>query len=157
MSNKGTSILTGGLAIALLATLLALIPTIGPFISCLGVIAGAMVAVWHYTSTYGVSLPAGEGAGVGALAGVVGAILGILLGLLLVQAGVIPDPQQVVQEQLRDMPAEQREMAERMARWGQGPIGWIISIVIYSILGAIGGAIGASVFRRSAPADRDRL
>jgi MFS family permease len=153
MSPKVTSVVLGALAIALLYVLLSLIPTIGAFLSCLAVIGGAMIAVWHYTSANNLTVPAGEGAGIGAMAGALGAVVAIALGLLLVQMGLMPDPQQVIDEQLRDMPADQREMAERIGGWAQGPVGWAMSVVVNAILGAIGGAIGGAVFKRGEAAD----
>lgn len=159
MTGKWTSILIGALA----ATLVLLISSalsdpanpMGNIAStalcCLGVIAAGLVAVWHYTSTNGVTIAGGEGAGMGAVAGAVAAILTGLLTYALIAAGFLPDPEVVMQEMLEEMPEDQRAMAERFGGIGTGPLGWVINAVLYAVIGAIGGAIGAAMFKKGGP------
>jgi energy-converting hydrogenase Eha subunit A len=117
-------------------------------ICCLGVIGAGLVAVWHYTSTNALTITGGEGAGMGAAAGAVAAILTGILSYALIAAGILPDPEVVMQEMLESMPEDQRAMAERFGGVGTGPVGWIINAVIYAVIGAIGGAIGAALFKK---------
>lgn len=156
MTGKWTSILIGALVatVALLIASALSDPTnpmgsIGSTaLCCLGVIAAGLVAVWHYTNTNGVTITGGEGAGMGAAAGAVAAVLTGLLSYALIAAGILPDPEVVMQEALQNMPEDQRAMAERFGGMGTGPIGWIINAVIYAVIGTIGGAIGAAIFKK---------
>jgi len=159
MTGKWTSILIGALAgtLALLISTVLSDPTnpmgniASTAICCLGVISAGLVAVWHYASTNGVTIAGGEGAGMGAAAGAVAAILTGLLSYALIAAGILPDPEVVMEEMLRNMPEDQRAMAERFGGIGTGPLGWIINAVIYAVIGAIGGAIGAALFKKGGP------
>lgn len=156
MTGKWTSIFIGALAatVALLIASALSDPTnpMGNFTSsalcCLGVIGAGLIAVWHYTSTNGLTITGGEGAGMGAAAGAIAAILAGLIGYALVAAGLMPDPEVVMREMLEGMPEDQRGMAERFGGFGMGPVGWLINAVIYAVIGAIGGAIGAAIFKK---------
>lgn len=156
MSGKWTSIFIGALAatLALLVSTALSDPTnpMGSIASgaicCLGVIGAGLVAVWHYTSTNQLTITGGEGAGMGAAAGAVAAILTGVLSYALIAAGILPDPEVVMQEMLRNMPEDQRAMAERFGGFGTGPVGWLINAVIYAVIGAIGGAVGAALFKK---------
>jgi hypothetical protein len=116
-------------------------------VGCLFMIAIGAVAVWHYTSTHGLTIPGGTGAGMGAGAVALGVIVAALVNLLLVAAGVIPDPQQaaLLEMERQGLPDEQIEMAMRFAN---PLIGTAIGLVLGALMGAIGGAIGAAVFKR---------
>jgi hypothetical protein len=116
-------------------------------LSCLFMIAVGMVAVWHYTSTHGLTIPGGTGAGMGAGAVALGVLAGALLSFLLVAAGVMPDPQQaaLLEMERQGLPEEQIELAMRFAN---PLIGTVIALVLGALMGAIGGAIGAAVFKR---------
>jgi hypothetical protein len=159
MTGKWTSILIGALAatLALLVSTAISDPTnpmsnIGSsVVCCLGVIAAGLVAVWHYTSTKGVTITGGEGAGMGAAAGAISAIFVGLLSYALIAAGILPDPEVVMQEMLESMPEDQRAMAERFGGAGTGPLGWLINALIYAVIGTIGGAIGAAIFKKGGP------
>jgi hypothetical protein len=156
MSGKWTSIFIGALVatIALILSMALNDPTnptgslAGTAICCLGALGAGLVAAWHYASTNEVTIPGGEGAGMGAAAGALSAILAGLLSYALIAAGILPDPEVVMQEMLDTMPADQREMAERFSGLGSGPAGWVVNALIYAVIGALGGAIGAAVFKR---------
>lgn len=160
MAGKWTSILIGALVatVALLISTAIADPTnpVGSIgssaICCLGVIAAGLVAVWHFTSTNEITITGGEGAGMGAAAGALSAILTGLLTYALIAAGLLPDPEVVMQEMLETMPEDQRAMAERFGGVGSGPVGWLINAVIYAVVGAIGGAIGAAIFKKGGAA-----
>lgn len=153
MPSKTQSILLGGLVAGLLSTsYLGLIN----LACCAGVIIGAVVAVWHYTNTYNLTISGGQGAAMGALAAVIGAVIGGLLSYLLQFIG-IPGVQELFQgsfeqflseEQLEQLEAQQ-EMAENI---GAVLLGIGINMLIYAIFGAVGGVIGANVFKKGGDA-----
>ena len=149
MPSKTQSILLGGLVAGLLSTsYLGLINVA----CCAGVIIGAVVAVWHYTNTYGLTIPGGRGAAMGALAGVLGAVIGGLLEYIVGLVG-IPTLQEIFQGLFEGfMTEEQLEQMEARQELANNPVALLISIaisaLIYAIFGAIGGVIGAAVFKK---------
>ena len=96
----------------------------------------------------------------GALAGLVAALIAIVLGLILRAAGILPDVDDII-AQLEDSPQfdgmsdDQVEQALQMTRMMAGVGGYVIALVAGVLLGLIGGAIGAAVFKKGgdAPAD----
>ena len=152
MSPKGQSILLGAGVVAVLST-----SYLG-FVNCLccaGVIGGAMVAVWHYTTNNNLTIPAGEGAVIGLLAAVVGGIIAVILNLMLTGIGLGADEaiREFALEYLRDaVPPDQLDELEEQMEAGQTAgailINGVCSVVIFAIFGAIGGVIGASVFKK---------
>lgn len=158
MSPKGQSILLGAAVVALLST-----SYLG-FINCLccaGVIAGAMVAVWHYTNTNSLTIPAGEGAVIGLSAAALGGVISLILNFLLISIGL--GAEAAMQEFALDflagrVPPEQLEEIEAQMAAGQSAGAYFVNglcgIVIFVIFGAIGGVIGASVFKKG-PAETD--
>ena len=152
MSDKTQSILIGGAVVAVLST-----SYIG-FINCLccaGVIIGAMTAVWHYTNTNSLTIPAGEGAIIGRLAALTGSVLAILINYILMSLGIRSD--QVITEFILNrfgdqMPIEQVEAMEDQLdaslTFGSYLLNGLIGLVVSTIFGTIGGAIGASVFKK---------
>ena len=99
-------------------------------------------------------IDAAEGAIVGLMAGVVGGIVYSLLSIpLQMMAG--PMQQEWMNEILSSNPnvtPEMREMFERLtASSGLQLIGMIISIVVNSIFGMLGGLIGVAIFKRNLP------
>jgi len=153
MPSKQQSILLGGIVAGLLSTsYLGLIN----LLCCAGVIIGALVAVWHYTDTHKLTIPAGQGAVIGLLAGLVGTVISLMLNYILIEMGIRSD-QAITQFILNSfgdsMPPEQYDaMAEQMnsemtlsAYMANGLFAAVISLVF----GAIGGAIGASVFKKA--------
>ena len=147
MSDKFQSILLGGAVVGLVSSFL---PVIHPFLGCAGCllvpIAG-FVAVWHYLNNGGEPLQAGPGAGVGALAGIVAAVVSGLVGLLLTQIGLAPDSQEFMRDFMEQMGTDpdQLEGMETQQTPMMMAVGWIFGVGISAILGAVGGAIGASM------------
>lgn len=156
MPDKTQSILIGGAVVAVLST-----SYIG-FINCLcclGVIIGSMTAVWHYTNTYSMTIPAGQGALLGLLAAVVGVVLATLVNYILINLGIRSD-QAIVEFILNrfadQMPPEQvdamEEQLDAPITFGAYFVNGLIGLVVSSIFGAIGGAIGAAVFKKGTDA-----
>ncbi len=152
MSDKQQSIFLGGAVVGLLST--SYLSFIN-FLCCLGVIIGAMVAVWHYTSTNSLTIRPGEGAVMGLTAAVVGSIIALVLNYILLKIGVRHDlaisnffmeiaRDSLPPEQYREMMDQQNAPITLGSYLGSGLIG----IVISAVFGAVGGAIGAAVFKK---------
>ncbi|HIG74845.1 MAG TPA: DUF4199 family protein [Bacteroidetes bacterium] len=164
MPSKSQSILIGigtsvilGLALAFVASNAGTIgQSLAGCFSCLVALAAPMVAVWHYTSTYNLTIPAGQGAGMGAAVGAGGAVLGGVLQQLLISIGVFPDPVQRVREmyEAQGMSAEDIEQMMGMMEMFSSPVmGIVLGLVIGALVGAIGGAIGAAIFKKGGADD----
>ena len=124
--------------------------------ACLVALLAPMAAVWHYTNTYNLTIPAGQGAGLGAIVGAVSSLIGGLIQQLLIRVGVFPDPLVAAREQLeaQGMDAAQIEQALGFAQTMSNPvIGLVVGLIIGALVGAIGGAIGASVFKKGGMVD----
>ena len=119
--------------------------------SCLVWLIAPMVAVWHYTSTYNLTIPAGQGAGMGAAVGAISGVVGGLLNQLLISVGVFPDPIERAREmyEAQGRSPEQIEQAMGMVQMFSSPVlGIVLALVLGALVGAIGGAIGAAVFKK---------
>ena len=158
MPSKTQSILLGGLVVGLLST--SYLGFIN-MLCCAGIILGAMVSVWHYTNENMLTIQAGQGAAMGALAGIAGSLIALLLdqvvGLIGLPTGT--EIQQQIQQmfmpsnldpdQLEQMQQQQEQFNTPMFK----AIGAVFGIAISAIFGAIGGAIGASVFKKGGEGD----
>ena len=152
MSTKQQAILVGGVVTALLST--SYLGLINIF-CCLGVILGGIVAVQQYTSLKDTSVETGDGAVLGAGAGAIGSLLATLLDRLLrplsldgqsLMMGLFEsfmDPQQM------EMVRQQMEASQQ----SQSALGMLMTLLfglaIFAVFGAIGGAIGASIFQKN--------
>ena len=158
MSGKTQSVLLGGLVIALAATIVGFLqfsvpqqvqPVFG-CLTCILFIGTGLLAVWHYTSTNGLTIPGGEGAGMGALSGVIAAIAAFVIAWALRAVGVFPSVEEMIEMAMQgqEIPPESREMMETMAGFSSGIGGLLVNLLFGVIAGAIGGAIGAAVFKK---------
>lgn len=122
---------------------------------CAGVIIGAMVAVWHYTNTNELTIPTGEGAVMGLIAAVVGTVVAFVLNMILTSMGLGLEAaiqefvldrfgDQMSPEQLADM----EEQFEASSSLGARLVNGVIGLAVSSVFGAIGGALGASLFKK---------
>ena len=151
MPSKTQSILLGGAIVGVLSPLIALIPVVGGCISCFGYTIAGLVAVWHFTSTHELTIAGGSGAGMGALAGIVTALIGGAVSYVLVELGIAPGMDQVM-EGLAESGAMDDDQLEEIADFIYSPVAYLafmgVGAIFGAILGAIGGAIGASVFKK---------
>ena len=165
MPLKFQSVLFGGLIAAVSGTIVAAInqitggadptnstPILGIIFSVLGcmiMLTSGLFAVWHYTTENEVTLKGSQGVGIGALAGIVYAVVGMLLYLILIAVDILAGPDEII-EMMRETGAFDTaggEQAESMTRMGMV---WgipIMSFVGGVIMGLIGGAIGAALFK----------
>lgn len=164
MPSKSQSILIGigtsvvlGLAFTFVSSTTGTIgQSLAGCLTCLVWLAAPMVAIWHYTSTYNLTIPAGQGAGMGAVVGAGGGGISAILQQVLVSVGVLPDPVQQAREiyEAQGMSAEQIDQTMSMVEMFSGPVmGIVVALVIGALVGAIGGAIGASVFKKGGADD----
>ncbi|MDA1029497.1 MAG: hypothetical protein O3B41_10670 [Bacteroidetes bacterium] len=150
MPDTKQSIILGGLVAGLLST-----SYLGIITCCLGVVVGAVVAVWHYTDTNELTVPTGHGAKIGAFAALIGLLIATVLNFILMQAGINHETAWVefmISKFGDQMPPEQLEAMEAamtkektFVDYAQG-IG--ISSIVSGLFGAIGGAIAAKMFKK---------
>lgn len=160
MPGKTHSILLGGIAVGISVSLISLIPLIGSCLACLAYIVAGLLAVWHYTTTYSLTIPGGKGASMGALAGVVAAVVAQLVTFLLMAIGAAPSLPEAMRTALegQNMDPAQTEELISMFTSPAFMVGMIIvGIIIASILGLIGGIIGASMFQRGGDTGKETL
>ena len=155
MTTRQKSILAGALITGILSTsYFNFVNTI----CCLGVMLGGAAAVQQYTSQSGTAVESGDGAIMGALAGAAGAVFASIFEAILRPVGLDSQTisQNMMDEWMRGMegmegqPGMSPEMMEQMQSGDMGIVfillGTAVTMVIYAIFGAIGGAIGTSLF-----------
>jgi hypothetical protein len=149
MSTKQNAILVGGLVGGVLST--------SPLsaincLCCLGVILGALAGVWYYTNEENTSIEAGDGALLGAGSGVAATLVSLVLTLVLSSIGLVPGTEEQLQAAMQQegMTPDAREMLKNIAEFAASTVGMIVltgaTALVYAIFGALGGAIGASIF-----------
>lgn len=161
MPTKTPSILLGALVTTVLGLFMAVMSfsggTAGQYLSslicCLTGIAGAGVAVWHYANTHKLTLKAGAGAGLGALAVAVGGLISYVITEALQAVGLFPTDAEIMEQQRQQLLAQGMDPAQvdqglQFAQTFQGPIGVVVNVIVLAILGAVFGAIAASVFKK---------
>ena len=166
MPSKSRSVLIGAAVAAVLALVQVFLAisggTAGQYLSslvcCLVAVAGAGTAVWHYTTTHRLTIPAGTGAGLGAAAVAAGYLVAYLVGEGLQALGVTPSDAEVIErsrQQLVDqgMDPAQVDQGLQMAELFSGPLGAAVSLLVLAVLGAVAGAVAASVFKRGPAED----
>jgi hypothetical protein len=148
--------LIGGVLLGILSAL----PLISYFncFCCAWVIAGGVVAARLYVKGSAVPVTLGRGLTVGLLTGVIGTIVFALFSIPLILmtshggSSIMEQLKQVV-EQVPNMPPETRKAIESMAAQGGIStlfyiIGFIFTLVVYSLVAMIGGAIGVAIFEK---------
>ena len=132
---------------------------------CLGVMTGAAVGVWHYTSSHQLTISSGDGASLGASAALIGLGISLILNFILMKIGLGSDTvfTSFFQSFMGDMmTAEQLEQFEQQLEQQRQQsfleylfnVGTLLNVVIFPLFGAVGGAFGASLFRYGAEEDQ---
>jgi hypothetical protein len=129
---------------------------------CLVILAGPMLAVWHYTSTHRVTLLPGQGAGLGAITGAVGAVVSGLIQQALIALDVLPDTAEAMAMQRDEMLSQGMDpaqidsamgFAEQLGGMTSNPFMSILfGLVIGAALGALFGALASVMFKKGGPA-----
>lgn len=139
------SALVGGLLIGVLSS----IPIVS-VVNCLlcgWVWLGGIFAVWMYKrNNAGITPDTGAGAITGALAGLVGALVSSVLSALLTAVGVgasalTPEMMQQMEDAMGEVPAILTSGTAMLL------VGVLMTVILYPIFGAIGGLIGAAIFK----------
>jgi hypothetical protein len=152
MSDRLQPALWGGLFIGVLSALP--VVSAGNCCCCLWVLIGGALAAYLRQQNTPYQIDAAEGALVGLMAGAIG---GVLYGLLSIPLQMITGPmQQEWMDQILssnpDFPQEMRDLLERATvSSGFRLIGVIVSVVVYSVFGVLGGLIGVAIFKRNLP------
>ena len=168
MPSKTPSVVLGAAVYTVLAVLFSFLATRGgPAVQaaagcgiCLAVLAGPLVAVWHFASTHRATLLAGQGAGLGAIAGVLGSLASGIIQQTLISLDVLPDAAETLATQRDQMlsqgmdPAQidgAMKFAEQMSALSANPVlGIVAGVALGAALGALVGAVGASMFKKGA-------
>jgi predicted membrane metal-binding protein len=152
MSNRLQPALWGGVFIGVLSAL--------PLVSavncccCLWVLVGGGLAAYLRQQNSPYQIDAAEGAIVGLMAGAMG---GLLYSVLSIPMEMIAGPMQRewmdrMMSNNPDINPEVRETIERLTTSsGVKIIGMLISVVVYSVFGLLGGLIGVAVFKKNLP------
>ncbi|MAT39547.1 MAG: hypothetical protein CL946_08070 [Ectothiorhodospiraceae bacterium] len=156
------SVLIGGGAIALIS----IVPVLN-WVNCLccaGVMAGAVFGVWYYKRDYPKSLPFGpkQGAIIGSLSGLVGGILYAILETIWIGLFMSPEEMdfaEIWEEAMRSNPGAgvDPEIMEMYTNLGSELFSnmfllfgvlLVVSIIVNTGFGAIGGLIGGKIFKQ---------
>ena len=150
--------------VGLLATIFGLVQfsvqsqVLGSLACCVIPTTGALLATWHYTSTNALTIRAGEGAMIGLAACILGYFISLVLSLLVSYTGLMPSPFDVeaviemTQESMVDRGSSQAEIDQAIGFMRKFYLVFVIvAMLAYGALGAVVGAIGASLFKRGEP------
>jgi hypothetical protein len=150
MNNERPSFFMPALIGGGLAGVLSAIPFVN-CLCCLWIIGGAMLSAYLLSKNSKVALSSGDGVIVGALAGVFAAIVDFFVSI----------PFQAMSDQMaRNIMEKISEYADEMPQGWEGflegggfeasmamnILGLLIAAVVFSILGALGGLLGMSMF-----------
>jgi hypothetical protein len=160
MNNERPSFFMPALIGGGLAGILSAIPFVN-CLCCLWIIGGAILATYLVSKDSKVFLSLGDGAIIGALAGVIASIVDFFVSI----------PFQAMSDQMaRNIMEKVSEYADEMpqgwenflegggfeASMAMNILGLLIAAVVFSILGALGGILGMSLFgKRFFPAQGD--
>jgi hypothetical protein len=152
MSNRLQPAIWGGVFIGVLSALP--LVSLGNCCCCLWVLIGGALAAYLRQQNSPYQIDAAEGAIVGLMAGVIGGVLHALLSIpFQMMAG--PMQQEWMERILSSNPEvtpEMRDMLERLTvNSGVAVIGMIISVVVDSVFGLLGGLLGAAIFKKNLP------
>ena len=144
--------LLGGAFIGVLSALPFI--NIGNCCCCMWVLAGGVLAVYLRQQNQPVVVDAAEGMLMGLMAGAIG---GVICTVLSIPIAMLMGPMQAewmgrIMAGNNDMPPEAREMMERLAMGsGFALATGLITIVVFSVFGLLGGLLGVAIFKRNAP------
>jgi hypothetical protein len=123
---------------------------------CIWFITGGLVAAWVMQQNHPLPIAPGDGAIVGLLAGVFGALVWLVLSIPLhaITGGMERQLIGRILERAGDLPPDARASLER---WQGGGgfflvfIGFCIQLIVGSAVAAVGGLVGALLFRKEVP------
>ncbi len=137
-----------GFAMALFSNLPLL--SLGNCIICMWLWGGGILGVWLYPrfdKTTQAMTP-GRGAIIGVVSGLIGALLATLVSMLFSESAA--QNVQMAMTQFQGADPEVEQMIESFSEPGTIIlVSFLFYIILYPLFGAIGGAIGGMIFRRS--------
>ncbi len=150
MTNERPSMFVPALIGGGLAGILSGVPLIN-CLCCLWIIGGAMLAAYLLTKDSKVPLSSGDGAIVGALAGVIAAIVDFFVSIPFqaMSEDIFRNVMDRFSEYADEMPQGWESLMEGgglEASMAMNILGLLIAAVVFSILGALGGILGMSMF-----------
>jgi len=133
-----------------IAGLLAGIPLVS-CLCCLWIIGGGIISVYFLAKDSSVALGPGDGAIVGAFSGIIAAVVELLISIPLspLENKLFKNLLAEFSEYIDEMPAGFESIMDNSF---EAPLymlllGLVISVVIFSALGALGGIIGIAMFK----------
>ena len=152
MSNQRPGMFVPALTGGAIAGVLSGIPFVN-CLCCIWVIGGAMLASYLLVKNSAVALSAGDGAIVGIFTGIIAAVVDAIVSIPFeaMSSEFFRDIMEKVSEYADEMPSGWETWRERGAigtsvSWHM--LGFVISVVIFSALGVLGGIIGISLFKK---------
>lgn len=118
---------------------------------CIWIIGGAMLAAYLLVKDSPVALSSGDGIIVGVFTGIVAAIANVIVNVLLrpFNMKIMQRIFELLSEYMEEMPPGFEDLIEGQGLESSVPtflLGLVISIIIFSVLGALGGVLGISLF-----------
>jgi len=153
--------LIGGVLLGILSAL----PVIGAFncFCCAWVIGGAMLAAHLYVRSSPIGVTLGTGVGLGLLTGAIGAVVETLFSIPIHVAmrgiaSTFTEQFRGFIDQIPNMPAESRDALRSLIAGGGLSVAFILLtglfvLIIFGIMGMMGGALGVAVFERRKPGE----
>ncbi|MFP4082755.1 MAG: hypothetical protein ACLFVG_08360 [Candidatus Aminicenantes bacterium] len=150
MSNQRPGMFVPALVGGAAAGILSGIPVLN-CLCCLWIIGGAMLSAYLLVKDSPVALSAGDGAIVGIFSGIVAAVVDAFISIPFhaLNAAFFQRIMESIAEYAQEMPSGWENWLERGAPQASGSmfmLGLLISVVVFSILGALGGIMGISLF-----------
>lgn len=152
MSNQRPGMFVPALVGGAVAGVLSGIPVFN-CLCCLWIIGGAMLASYLLAKDSSVVLSSGDGAIVGIFTGIVAAVVDALISVPFhaLNTAFFRRLMEGIAKYTEEMPSGWENWLERGA-YGTSisffMLGLLISVVIFAVLGALGGIIGMSLFRK---------
>ena len=155
MNDQKTLMLTPALNGGAIAGLISGIPNVS-CLCCLWIVGGAILATYLVTKNSPAPLTSSDGAIIGVFTGIVAAVVKTIVDVILtpVNRQFFQRLMEWVSEQMEEMPPGLDEMFNESAFETTVPrilFSLLMSGIIFSVLGALGGIIGLSLFKKKPP------
>jgi len=153
MSNQKPGMLMPALIGGAVAGILSGVPFIN-CLCCIWIIGGAILSAYLLSKDSSMALSAGDGAILGVFTGIIAAVVNFIVSIPF--SAVSSKFTRSIMEKLADYAEEIPSGWERLLEKGVveksipiAMLGFVISVVIFSALGALGGIIGISLFKKT--------
>lgn len=159
MNNQRPSMFAPALIGGAAAGVLTGIPIVG-CLCCLWIIGGSILAAYLLSKGSSVALTSGDGAIVGIFTGIIAAIVDFFISIPFdaMSRGIFQNIMERLGQYAEEMPPGWEALFEKGALGksvGVSLIGFVVSVFVFSALGALGGILGISLFRKK-PAHKEQ-